>query len=138
MIRTDPENRVDVMIDEVEEADDITVKGNEALLRSVVVNLVENACKYSSDKRALVSLKGSGAMVRLVVEDQGVGIAPEDRERIFENFFRARNTGGAKGHGIGLSLVKRIVDLHDGEIKVKSALGSGTLFIVRLPKADPA
>lgn len=138
VIRTDPENRVDVMIDEVEEADDITVKGNEALLRSVVVNLVENACKYSSDKRALVSLKGSGAMVRLVVEDQGVGIAPEDRERIFENFFRARNTGGAKGHGIGLSLVKRIVDLHDGEIKVKSALGSGTLFIVRLPKADPA
>lgn len=75
-------------------------------------------------------------MVRLVVEDQGVGIAPEDRERIFESFYRARNTGGAKGHGIGLSLVKRIVDLHGGEINVQSTLGSGTVFIVRLHKAE--
>ncbi|HNR53578.1 MAG TPA: ATP-binding protein [Flavobacteriales bacterium] len=136
VLRADPDNRVDVVIDEVEEADDITVKGNEALLRSVVVNLLENACKYSSDKRALVSLKGSGTMVRLAIEDQGVGIAPEDRERIFENFYRARNTGGAKGHGIGLSLVKRIVDLHGGEINVQSTLGSGTVFIVRLHKAE--
>lgn len=137
-MRTDPANRVDVIIDEVEEADDITVKGNEALLRSVVVNLLENACKYSSDNRALVSLNGSGTMVRLVVEDHGVGIAPEDHERIFENFYRARNTGGAKGHGIGLSLVKRVVDLHDGAIEVSSSLGSGTTFTVHLRKAETA
>ncbi|MCB0765256.1 MAG: HAMP domain-containing sensor histidine kinase [Flavobacteriales bacterium] len=135
VLRADPLNKVQVAIEEVEEAADLTVIGNEVLLRSMLVNLLENACKYGNDHEATVTLMGSGADLSLMVEDHGQGIAQEDHSRIYDHFYRGKNTAGMKGHGIGLSLVKRIVELHDGTISLDSQLGVGSRFTVRMSKA---
>lgn len=133
--RVDERYKVLVLIEEVEEEVDVTVSGNEALLRSLVYNLMENACKYSDDQCAKVTLSGAGDTVTIQVENSGRGIPPEQHARIFEPFFRATNTGGAKGHGIGLSLVRRITELHGGTITLRSDAGQGAVFQITLPKA---
>lgn len=134
--RIDERYKVLVLIDEVEDEVDVTVNGNEALLRSLVYNLMDNACKYSDDHCARVTLSGAGDSVMVQVDNTGPGIATENQGRIFEPFYRANNTGGAKGHGIGLSLVKRITELHGGTISLRSDVGQGASFRVTLPKAN--
>jgi signal transduction histidine kinase len=133
--RSDPRYRVDVRITDVEEEKDVLVNGNEALLRSLMSNLMENACKYSDDQCAHVTMSGAGAALRIEVANTGPGIDPALHARIFEPFYRATNTGGAKGHGIGLSLARRIAELHRGRITLRSAIGQGASFAVVLPKA---
>ncbi len=135
VMRASDKNRVSVVIEPFDDEADLTVNGNGTLLRSMLLNLMENACKYSPDHCATVTLQGSGALLQLMVDDNGPGIAPEDQERIFEHFVRSDNTGGASGHGIGLALVKRIVELHRGSVHVRSSLGQGACFTVRIPKA---
>lgn len=135
LLRSDQRFQVDVFIDEVEDEADLTVMGNEVLLRSLVGNLMENACKYSQDGRAVVRLSGPGLVVRVAVENTGTPIATSDLDRIFEPFLRGGNTTGIRGHGIGLSLVRRIALLHGGNVKVRSSAGEGTRFTVRMPKA---
>lgn len=134
--RSDPRHRVAVLIADVEDESDLLVSGNEALLRSLVSNLMENACKYSDDGCASVKLSGRGKDLLIEVSNTGPGIAPEHHERIFEPFYRARNTGGTRGHGIGLSLVRRIVELHGGTIGLRSSVGRGADFSVALPKSS--
>lgn len=134
--RIDPAYSVDVDMAEVEDGTDLLVNGNENLLRSLVTNLIENACKYSPDHHAHISMLRVGREVRVVVEDKGMGIAPADYELVFEPFYRATNTSGAKGHGIGLSLAKRIAALHGGRITFTSTVGEGSRFVAHLPKAD--
>ena len=135
VLRADPANQVEVAMDSVEDEKDLLVLGNENLLRSLVANLIENACKYSPDRVARVRLEAGGEQVRIRVEDRGIGIPAEDQERIFEPFVRLNNTGGAKGHGIGLSLARHIADLHRGIILVRSTVCQGSSFTVELPKA---
>lgn len=135
LMKVDPRYTCEVSIEEVEEEADLMVHGNEMLLRSLIHNLIENACKYAPDHTAHIALKGSGPVVRIAVSDKGPGIAAYDLGRIFEPFYRATNTSGAKGHGIGLSLALRIAELHGGGIKVRSVSGEGARFTVRLPKA---
>jgi len=125
---------VDVKITDVESDVDLTVHGNAILLRSMITNLTENACKYSPDHQATITVLGGHEEVVLRVDDNGPGIAKAEQKRIFEHFFRTRNTGGTRGHGIGLALVKRIAEQHGGMVKVESVLGKGSSFIVRLPK----
>jgi signal transduction histidine kinase len=67
------------------------------------------------------------------VKDNGVGIPTEDIAKIFEPFYRGRNAGNEKGIGLGLSLVKQVVDLHQGKIEVQSELGKGTTFLITIP-----
>jgi signal transduction histidine kinase len=134
-MKAEPGYTCEVSIEEVEEEADLMVHGNEMLLRSLVHNLIENACKYAPDHTAHIALKGSGPVVRIVVCDKGPGITAYDLGRIFEPFYRATNTSGTKGHGIGLSLALRIAELHGGGIKVRSVPGEGARFTVRLPKA---
>jgi signal transduction histidine kinase len=134
-IKSEPGYACEVSIEEVEEEADLMVHGNEMLLRCLMHNLIENACKYAPDHSSHIALKGSGPVVRIVVSDKGPGIASQDLGRIFEPFYRATNTSGTKGHGIGLSLALRIAELHGGSIKVRSVVGEGARFTVRLPKA---
>ncbi|MBP6698431.1 MAG: HAMP domain-containing histidine kinase [Flavobacteriales bacterium] len=126
--------QVDIDMGEVEVEADLLVQGNEDLLRSLVTNLIENACKYSNDHRASVALRTSGQELLVIVRDKGPGIAPVDHDRVFEPFYRANSTGGSKGHGIGLSLAKRIAELHNGRITLGSRLGGGACFTAHLPK----
>lgn len=116
------------------------VRIDENAMTLVLLNLVDNAVKYASEGKELrVSLRQEGDRVLLEVRDRGPGIAPEERERIFERFYRARTVRGrpVRGSGIGLSLVKHIVEAHGGGVSVDSDLGKGSTFTVWIPVADP-
>lgn len=109
---------------------------DETEISNCLANLIENASKYSPSKTTItVKLVKRDKEAELIVEDQGVGIAPEDIEKIFEKFTRVKNTlsDTVSGNGLGLYWVKRIVELHHGAIEIKSSVGRGTTFSIRLP-----
>jgi two-component system phosphate regulon sensor histidine kinase PhoR len=117
----------------------IPFRATEEDMHRVVGNLLENAVKYTpSGGTVSVALRAEDSRVTLVVSDGGIGIAPEALPHIFEEFYRAANVKamGTEGTGLGLSLVKRIVDLYQGEVRVESELEKGTTFTVTLPR-DP-
>ncbi len=125
-----------IMIDfeDIPEDDNwVTVNGNKPLLKTVFNNLIENACKYSDNKTAEVRIKFNKRNCLISVSDSGIGIPREEIEKIFEPFYRSKNAAAFKGHGIGLSICKRIVDMHKGRIVVKSEIQSGSTFSVILP-----
>jgi signal transduction histidine kinase len=106
------------------------------LLEQVMVNLIDNALKYTESGEVRVSCEREGAgLIRIEVQDTGIGIPEESLARVFERFYvvdksRSRKQGGT---GLGLAIVKHIVQSHAGTIDVESAVGKGTRFIVRLP-----
>ncbi len=105
-------------------------------LAGALLNLLQNAYKYSGqDKRIFLSARAHGRWVDLSVEDHGMGIAPRDRKRIFERFYRVDNllTRKTEGSGLGLAITKRIVEDHGGRITVHSTLGQGSRFTLQLP-----
>jgi GAF domain-containing protein/anti-sigma regulatory factor (Ser/Thr protein kinase) len=113
-----------------------TVVADERKLKQVVVNLLANAVKFTPDG-GTVTLRAAreNGQVRLAVHDTGIGIAPEDQQRIFEEFQQAshQTEKSREGTGLGLSLSKRMVELHGGTITVDSAPGKGSTFTVALP-----
>jgi signal transduction histidine kinase len=114
------------------------VRGSARDLSLLVRNLVDNAIRYTKPGgRVDVGLGTADAGVRLVVADTGMGIPSRDLPRIFERFYRvdrarSRETGGT---GLGLSIVKHVVENHGGTVSVRSELGRGTTFEVRVPAA---
>ena len=116
---------------------EVTVLGDESQLEMAISNLIENAINYSPDKTTVVvSLNKVDGLAELKVKDQGIGISEENRERIFERFYRvdparSRATGGT---GLGLSIVKHIITNHGGDITVWSEQGEGSTFTMRLPE----
>ncbi|PYS58886.1 MAG: sensor histidine kinase, partial [Acidobacteria bacterium] len=109
----------------------------EAIARAVV-NLVNNALKYSAEEKFLgVKLYRDNGAVKLEVEDHGIGIARRDQSKIFEKFYRTGDplVHNTKGSGLGLSLVRHITEAHGGEIAVESTPGKGSRFILSLPLA---
>ncbi|MBM3521346.1 MAG: PAS domain-containing protein [Alphaproteobacteria bacterium] len=114
----------------------VTVRGDASLLDQVVTNLVSNAVKYSGRSRQVeVAVSVSGRWAKLEVVDHGIGIPEAELERVFERFYRASTAKGLPGTGIGLNLVRELVDLHGGRIAVASRVGEGTRFTVTLPRA---
>jgi signal transduction histidine kinase len=112
----------------------------EAIARSLL-NLVNNSLKYSSEDKFLrVSLYRGNGSVKLEVLDHGIGIPRGEHRRIFEKFYRAEDplVHNTKGSGLGLSLVRHIVEAHQGEIRVESAPGQGSRFVITLPIHPPA
>jgi signal transduction histidine kinase len=123
------------------ETDIPTIKGDQQALTSVMVNLIENAIKYTPGEACVdVSLR-RGPKGRLLVEvaDQGIGIAKEDRKRIFQKFFRvgSEETRQTKGTGLGLFIVKEIMEKHGGSIKVDSNEPQGSVFTLTFPVVVP-
>ena len=106
------------------------VEGDEELLRQALLNLIQNACQ-AMPKAGVVTVgaRAEGQTLLVEVADEGVGIAPEEVERIFTLYYTTK----PEGTGIGLSLVYRIVQMHDGSIDVQSQIGRGTTMTVRLP-----
>jgi len=130
----DPNNIIDIYFgDEIDDENKMLISGNEQLLKTAIVNLMDNACKYSDNHRAEVHLNASNEKLMLKFSDQGIGIAENDLKMIFEPFYRSKNVLHSSGHGIGLSLVKKIVSLHNGKIHVKSELQKGTEFEIVFP-----
>jgi signal transduction histidine kinase len=106
-------------------------------------NIITNAFKYSPDGgevRLSVTevTRNSRLMAGIHVSDQGIGMTPEQQARIFERFYRADPSGNIPGTGLGMSLVKEIMDLHGGEIEIVSAPGAGTTVTLWLPVMDTA
>jgi signal transduction histidine kinase len=107
--------------------------GSENLLRSSILNIIENACKFSTHKKAHACIQTEGNWIIIKVKNEGKGIPEADIPYIFQPFFRAENTASSKGYGIGLSLVERIVLLHNGQISVQSEINGLTEFTLRFP-----
>ena len=103
-------------------------------LHQVVSNLLSNAIKFGAGKPIEISISGDASTVELTVRDYGIGIAPEDVQRIFGRFERAVSTRHFGGLGLGLFLSREIVDAHGGAIQVESSPGEGSTFAVRLPR----
>jgi len=103
-------------------------------LEQVVTNLVSNALKYGEAKPIEIGVEAEGSRARLVVRDQGVGIAPADQRRIFGRFERASSSRNFGGIGLGLWIVKQILDALGGTVRVDSQLGQGSTFTVDLPR----
>ncbi len=106
---------------------------------SVVINLIENAIKYSPEQTAMhVVLTEEGGSIVLKVADNGIGISGEDKNKVFEKFYRVGNedTRKTKGTGLGLYIVKRVVEIYKGEISIKDNTPKGTVFTLRFPKLN--
>jgi len=107
---------------------------DERLLRHILNNLLSNAVKYSPPgSEVTFSLERREENAAIEIQDRGIGIPPEDQPRMFESFHRASNVENRPGTGLGLAIVKKAVELHGGEISLKSAVGAGTRFTVVLP-----
>ncbi|MCI0381669.1 MAG: HAMP domain-containing histidine kinase [Chlamydiae bacterium] len=117
--------------------DQMIISADADILELAILNLLDNAAKYSKPPaKIIIKLEDMGESVKLMISDQGIGIPLEDLDRIFERFYtvdkaRSRKFGGA---GLGLSIVKTIIDKHRGKIQVASKVGEGTIFTILLPK----
>jgi signal transduction histidine kinase len=106
----------------------------------IFTNLISNAIKYTPEGgKVWIALGGDNGFVKVTVSDTGIGIKKEDLPRIFDKFYRVKTaeTRQIIGTGLGLTIVKSIVDAHLGSISVESELGKGTTFTVLLPKGSP-
>ena len=116
----------------------LVARADRQRVRQVLANLVDNALKYTERGGAVaIDARPDGDAIDIVVTDTGVGIAPTDLPRIWERLYRADESRGEPGLGLGLSLVQAVVTAHGGSVDVTSAVGRGSTFRVRLP-AGPA
>ena len=116
-----------------------TITADEKLLRQIFSNLLSNAVKYAPEGTSvwLTAHRGDQDDVAISVRDQGVGIPEQELKKLFQRFFRASTSTGIPGTGIGLHLVKHLIEMHGGEIDVESRPGEGSTFLVRLPINQP-
>ncbi len=105
-------------------------------MEQIVANLVSNALKFGGNSPIAIELRTLGRRALLTVRDHGPGIADEDQARVFEPFERAKGARGTQGVGLGLWIVKRLVEAHGGAVRIASAIGKGTVFAVDLPKEN--
>jgi signal transduction histidine kinase len=114
----------------------IALNADEELIKRMILNLLDNAVKYTSEGgEILLALEKHNGSAEIVVRDTGIGISENDQQRVFDRFYRvdkarSRALGGA---GLGLSIVHSIVEAHGGKISVESATHRGTTFTVSLP-----
>ncbi len=108
---------------------------DKGFLQLILTNLLENAIKYSHQDRAVDFILTAGfEQITFKIKDRGIGIIKSDRQKLFDPFYRGKNVGQLPGDGLGLAVVKKLVDIHGGEITIDSQVGVGTEFIVSLPK----
>jgi signal transduction histidine kinase len=117
-----------------EQADELMILGNRHLLKIALSNIVENAFKFSNQQNVELDLRLSPHAILIAIKDQGIGIPSEALNNIFEPFFRADNARAFPGFGIGLPLARRIIQMHNGQVRITSQLGKGTVFEVSLPR----
>ncbi len=115
------------------------IKVDQNEIERLMTNLVSNAIKYNKTGGTVcISVHKSAKYVEITVEDTGIGIKPNEKEKLFNEFYRAKNefTKTISGTGLGLSIVKRILDYYQGNVTVESEYGKGTRFTIYLPYID--
>ncbi len=134
VIKSNVDYKVNIAFDqEIENDNFISALGNEYLLKVAFVNLLENGCKFSENHSCSVAITYHEDLVILRFSDNGLGIEAKDLPHIFDSFYRGSNKQFVDGNGIGLSLTKKIVALHKGNITVSSKPGEGATFTIELP-----
>jgi len=118
-----------------EEEEKLLVFGNEDLFLTAIKNIAINACKYSDNHEALVSLNTGENDIQIEIGDKGIGIPADEIENIFQPFYRANKATEGRGFGLGLSMADRIIKLHKGTITVRSTVNEGTTFTITVPSA---
>lgn len=134
ILRANADYTIELLFGNDEDDDDrlITTIGNPYLLNIAFANLIENNCKYSANHSSIVqiSFRDQWSVVRM--SDNGWGMSEDDKKNLFTLFYRGENEKAADGHGIGMTLAQKIIQLHGGNIVVHSEQGRGTLFVVEL------
>ena len=116
-------------------AENYNIKGNSNHLENIIINILDNAVKYSEENpQIVISSINSNKDIILCVEDNGIGMDNNTQKMIFEKFYREQNGNihNIKGHGLGLSYVKKVIDFHNGKISLESKKGTGTKFYITL------
>ena len=126
----------DGRIDSKYEAVQSEVLASKFHLTNVIMNVLDNAVKYSNDApKVYVTTENAGNFVVIKVSDQGIGMSKAVQRKIFDKFYREQtgNIHNVKGHGLGLSYVKSIVERHQGQVFVESEKGKGSTFTIKIP-----
>lgn len=134
ILKANPANIVELLFEQEGEDDDVvSIQGNEYLLRVAFKNLMENSCKFSDDRRCIVTINHHRQRAILRFQDEGIGIQADELARLFTPFFRGSNAHHIEGNGIGLSLTQRIINLHAGTLRLTSVPEEGTTVTLELP-----
>ena len=131
--KTKYKDRIEIHFPVLPETSDlITIMGISSLMKIAIWNIIDNACKFSGNQKVDVTLKTDLNNIYLKIEDKGIGIPELEIKNLFQPFYRASNAFAFKGSGIGLSLVHKIVAIHNGEVIVSSVLGKGTAVEINI------
>lgn len=125
-------------VDIIDHTSDLWIIADRFHLANSIKNILENALKYCATKAEIViTIEALPGKARLSIQDNGIGMSPEKRERVFDKFYRIEQEGipASKGFGLGLSYVKKIVELHEGILEVKSAVNAGSCFRLIIPQS---
>lgn len=132
--RLHPEYKIEILFDLNLTHDSLIINGDEELIKVLLINLMDNACKYSNDNSVEITLSSiTGKTISIVFLNTGSGIDESEFDKIFEPFYRGKLDKKISGFGIGLSLAAKIVSLHEGKISVTSTPGEQTKFTITLP-----
>jgi len=113
---------------------DCIIRGDRHLLRNAMINLISNAIKFSEEGKNIdVSVEKASRWVQISIQDHGLGIPDEEQKHLFDRFFRASNVSNIQGTGLGLYIVKRYVEMMNGELSFTSNNGKGTTFTIQIP-----
>lgn len=132
--RLNPDFKIHIQFDyDLENDMHLTCKGDIKLLETAFINLIDNACKFSTNKSVEIKISSDSTNIILLFIDKGIGMPSSYIKHVFEPFYRGGNTHGIIGNGIGLSLVHRIIKLHSGKIFIRSKQNIGTTVEIVIP-----
>lgn len=131
---TRPQSKIDIVFPQMpENAARLIVNGNENLLETALLNIIDNACKFSNNKMVTAYLLLRENFITVKISDKGIGINKEDLSNITQTFYRAENARSYSGSGIGLALAEKIIMLHKGRLQIFSEIDKGTEVLISLP-----
>lgn len=137
LLKRKPDYTINIEINEFpDDEGKLIVMGSEHLLKSALINIMDNACKFSNDKTVNIVFKVQHEMIAITFKDKGIGISEEDIEKINQPFFRGVNAKTYPGHGLGLSLTSKIIALHRGKIIIRSKIKEFTEVNLKLRLYD--
>jgi signal transduction histidine kinase len=132
--KMNPSFFINFSIKEIPESESqLIVSGNESLIKTAFINILDNACKYSDPQPVTVMIQPGTYGVTVEFSDKGCGISDSDLKNVFEPFYRSEDVKNIPGTGLGLSLTKKVVELHDSEIRIRSKVNEGTTVSIEFP-----